>query len=282
MKRTLPVILITAVLVTSCSFFRLALRYSEWVLVREVSRVFELNDLQRAKIKSFTHEELNWLKKVWLPDFIRDARELTDRWQDGLSVADHQWFDADLIGLRIKLGDHGIAGFAQIATSFSDKQLDHATIELAERNERWSDLLQLDDKELAVKRRDRLEESTESWYGNLSKEQSKALCPIFGCGRIDVEKILASMQSFQQEFLSKLRTIREPNRLTAVLLEFNRTPVVFLPIEKRSDWLEFRRNQAVRLAQLDALMTTKQRDHAIKKAREMIQDLEWFSRKVEE
>lgn len=277
MRKLLLLVIVSAALVSSCSFLRLALRYAEWMIVRDTVKTFDLDDGQSAKLKTAVKSEIKWIKKEWLPGLITTAQELEQRWTDGLSLDDHLWFEKDWIKRREVLARHGLPKLAPIAVTISVEQLGHAAIAFGKRNEKRGDLLKLDDSALEKKRKVQLEDTMEEWYGKLSDVQILQLCEIFGCGRSDVERIVNSAQLFQGRFLDLLRDERDETRWTATLIEWTNHPALMLPLPKRASWLEFRNGQAQRLARLDRIMTQKQRDHAKEKLHDLVEDLKWFA-----
>lgn len=277
MKKLLLLVVVTAAIVTSCNFFRIGLRYAEWMIVREASKTFDLNDDQRAKLKAITKAEFTWIKQNWIPGVISASQELDQRWADGLSVTDHIWFEKEWVRLRESLGRHALPEIAKIAVTISTEQLGHGAIAFGKRNEKWGDLLKLTDEKLEKKRKAQLEDSIEDWYGGLTDIQIGKLCEIFGCVRKDVERILDGSLSFQGSLLELIRDERDEKKWSAKIIEWTVHPELMLPVTKRSSWLEFRKEQPQRLARLDEMMTLKQRSHAREKLRELIEDLKWFT-----
>lgn len=276
MKRIVALAILLVVFVSSCSVLRTVLRYADWMLVREANKIFDLDDSQKSKLKAATSSELIWIKKSWVPDLIALAKNVDKRAADGFDEADHIWVEQEWIQLRVALIQHVIPHLAPIAVTITSKQLEHAKKAFRERGKKSEDLLKLSDEKLQVKRASKLEDGVEDWYGDLTDKQEDTLCRIFACDRKDLERMLLHNTSFQDALIALIAEERDPEKWSEKAILWAKKPESVLAEPVKSTWLAFRKEQPKKLAELDAIMTQKQRDHAREKLRGMIEDLVWF------
>lgn len=276
MKRLGSFFIIIVLMTCSCSVLRIALRYADWMIMREATKVFDLDDTQKAKLKSATTSELAWLKQAWVNEAIAFGEAVEERVADGLDEADQRWIDQESIRLRVKLAEHVLPALAPIAVTITPAQLTHAKQEFEKKNEKLNAQLALSDERLIAKRADKVEDGIEDWYGRLSDDQEATLCKIFDCSRKELERLVNTTNAFQDALLDLIANEHDPKKWTEKTIAWAAHPETVLNDSRRVTWLEFRKEQPLRLAKVDALMTKKQRDHAREKLRGLIEDLKWF------
>lgn len=277
MKRLIALTLLIVTLVSSCSVLRVALRYADWMIVREANKVFDLDSSQKSKLKIVVDTELSWIKKNWVPELIALARQIDKKAIDGLDESDHIWLDKEWVKLRTRLAEHVVPSLAPIAVTINSEQLVHAKKEFKDRNKKWTDQAALSDQKLVAKRRSKVVENIEDWYGNLSDKQEEQLCEIFRCDRKELERLMASTNAFQDALIDLIANERDPKKWSAKAILWAAEPQSVLVEPHKSEWLAFRKEQPKRFAALDAMMTEKQRLHAREKLKSTIDDLEWFA-----
>jgi hypothetical protein len=217
-----------------------------------------------------------WLRQEFSPRLVLLLKELNVRWVDGLDEADTSWFFEKTRLMRIDLTEKVVDEVSPIATTFTQEQLGYASKHFSKKNEKWSDLLQLSDDELAHKRSQKLNDTAESWYGDLTELQRESLCEIFGCRRADITSFLEYSLDWQGELLALLRDTTEPKQFAGMVRAWARDPVRMIPPLRRNSWLANQNQSAKRLARFDLKMTESQRTKAIKKLQKYSEDLNSF------
>ena len=204
------------------------------------------------------------------------ANTVDQKSADGLDESEQIWLDQEWANLRTTLVQHVIPELAQIAVTLTPAQLEHAKKEFKERNKKWEDLIELTDEKLRAKRASKLKDSIEDWYGDLTDKQAEDLCKIFACDRADLQRLIGNTNAFQDALIDMIATERDPKIWSEKAILWAAKPESVLVEPQKSSWLAFRKEQPRKLAEVDAMMTKKQRDHAREKLRGMVDDLIWF------
>ena len=259
---------------TSCSFLRVGLRYFDWFLVREATKTFNLTDSQKATFRELILKNGVWIRKSWTPNIVDLLEKLEPRAELGLTASDLNAFVLTAKALRAELAQRVAIELASLSLSLTQEQLQHAAGAFSVRNERFTDLLKLTDDRLKTKRRTKLLDSVEDWFGDLSSSQEEDVCRIFGCDRLSIERSLEWATVSQKYFLEIISTSKEPAALASLLVQWSRSSL--MPESKQKSWDAEQDAWIERIVALDQIMTPTQRRKSRLKIAEIREDLHWF------
>ncbi|MCX6124974.1 MAG: hypothetical protein NTV34_09540 [Proteobacteria bacterium] len=124
------------------------------------------------------------------------------------------------------------------------------------------------------KRRAKLLESVEDWYGQVSSSQEDDVCRIFGCDRLSVVRSLEWARLSQEYLLNTVSSSKDPAALASLMVLWSRTSL--MPESKQKGWLTEQDLLIGRIAALDQIMTPAQRRKSRLKIAEIREDLQWF------
>ncbi len=261
-------------LTSGCTLYRLALRYFDWVVVTETDSLFDLTNQQKAELKRLILTELPWIKQEIVRPIATGLLTFESKVESSPSVDDFiQLFSLakeQRIYLVSRLGSH----IAKQASTLSIDQIIHAEKELKEKNEKWTDLLELSDDKLYKKRRKKLISNLESWYGHLTDEQDELVCDIFMCTRSHIEISLSWSQRSVDYFIESLKEKRTKEIFITEVLRWSQDGVV--PPESTVHWREFSQKWPERAWMFHTTTSPAQRKHFRQKLEDIRGDLEWF------
>lgn len=265
---------IGVLLASGCSRTQMAYNHFDWFLVNRIDHFFTLTSSQQTYLEQKTSLLQAWHRHQELPLLVDTLRELKIRTKDGLSREDIDWIDSAQSGFWRRLLEHGLLDFSRFLATVKPEQVAHLQQSMAERNEFLIRQTQMTEEELKADILDWLYGFLEDWYGELNEDQHQQIAAWV---RPDAEWIairLEHRKTFQEDFAHLLKSRPQEKAVYQWLIERvvqpeNRWDPEF---KKRSDakWEEWKDI----FYRADALMRTQQRQHALDRLEDYLEDFE--------
>ncbi len=265
---------IGVLLASGCSRTQMAYNHFDWFLVNRIDHYFTLTSSQQTYLEQKTSLLQAWHRHQELPLLVDTLRELKIRTKDGLSREDIDWIDSAQSGFWRRFLEHGLLDFSRFLATVKPEQVAHLQQSMAERNDFLIRQTQMTEEELKADILDWLYGFLEDWYGKLTEDQHQQIAAWV---RPDAEWIairLEHRKTFQKDFAHLLKSRPQEKAIYQWLIERviqpeNRWDPEF---KKRLDakWEEWKDI----FYRADALMRTKQRQHALDRLEDYLEDFE--------
>lgn len=267
--------------VTGCSRFLYKKAYdnADQILLNRIDHYFNLRSDQEETVQTIITLTHQWHRKSELPRYVSTLTAIQQTITDGWNEEEVRWLMREVKQHRKRLIDRQIPDAAKFLATVSDEQIDHLQMRFDESNEKLRERAQLPRDERFAERIERVLENCETIFGQLSYEQRKRITALTRTLPETTPARLKYRQTFQRRFIQLLR--RRPSakeiesRLTRWLLQdqFDLSPHY---AEKMRAW---ERTFINMLVGLDAIMTRENKQHAVQKLSEWIEDFRELSRR---
>lgn len=152
--------------VTGCSTFSFFFERLPWLSSWQMSRMFDLDDEQEAKVEEVAERMKVWFKTEGFPDLLADLEPELEQWRIAPS-------SAQIAGLFNVLEQHNSLFLSELAPQLApvvitlrEENLSAFEVYLNEKTEDWFESLEsVEDKQ------DSRVERLENWFGDLSDDQ---------------------------------------------------------------------------------------------------------------
>jgi hypothetical protein len=281
MGRCRLTLLLLVVLIAGCSALRLGYRQADTLLAWRANEYFDLNPLQKHEFDVRLERLLVWHRYEQLPEYAAFIDTAIKKAQPGLKGEDVAWFvDGFKARYRI-IVNRGAADAAEMLATLAPEQIVALQKRWDKDNHKFVSENELDGS-VEKRKRARLKKTLSQivdWTGSLSSEQEQKIAALLDAVPLIEHLRHADRIRRQQEFLQllKLRTNQREFRpkLQAWLLdwEHGRTP----EFEKLSNEVYARRIEFY--VAVDKLLTPRQRQHALHRLQEYVDDCRTLSEK---
>ena len=269
----LPVItLIAALAVSSCTFRKLLLNNADWLAMRQIDSFFDINSKQRKQINPEVKATVAWVKSEKFPELSALLTEMKKAWELGITAEKLAEFDVRISAFRVEIVNQIATPAGVFLASLSDDQIKHLEQELADSNKRLEKLVAMTPEEFASKRRDRVLENLEEWFGDLSKGDGEKLINVVGVNRDRVVTHLEGRRVSQKTFVDFLRTRPTPEAISAQLKLWADQPETMRGAYA-DRYISWRKESQMTLLEIDKAITPEQRFLSLQRMQEFIRDL---------
>ena len=128
-------LLLTLLLLSSCSKTQIAYRFSDWFLLERVDRYFQITHSQEEFLEEKLEHLLSWHRTHELPDIIVTLTEFHKRYQDGLDPEDLDWLADDDRRYFRRFFLKAVPDFSRFLTTLDESQIRHLNTQLEKKNE---------------------------------------------------------------------------------------------------------------------------------------------------
>jgi len=259
-------------LVSSCSKTQIAYKFSDWFLLERVDHYFQITPSQEEYLEERLEHLLSWHRTHEMPEIISTLTEFHERYRDGLDMADLDWLSDDHRSYFKRFFRKAVPDFSQFLATLDDSQIRHFKTQLKKKNDFLIKQANMTDEELKANTREWFVELLEDWFGDLNREQKTSIHGWLTGERKWVLAKLENRRKFQKDMVALLKEHQTEKEIEAQLTvwiekpESRWTPEFKNQIDKKMAlWKEL-------LFKVDAIITPVQRNHALEKIQEYIDD----------
>ncbi len=270
------IVFLCSILFTSCSLYRLGLHYFEFIATREVAKVFDLSSSQKSDVRKVIDQNMLWLKKEWLTDYLNVLNGFHDQWSDGLSSDEITVLFERTQQQRTLFVAKIAPQFMPIVNGLNATNREAASEYFTERQQKQVDALAKNEASFRKFRKTKLVESVAWWYGKLNEEQQERLCSIFDCGKGPTQVFLNRSKIANTFFLESIANIPVDLIWVQKMVSWSQNPKsLYDDYPEYQTQLDFKLT-ASKISAMDQVMSSEQRSVAQRKLKELIDDLTWF------
>jgi hypothetical protein len=259
-------------LFSSCSKTQIAYKFSDWFLLERVDHYFEITPSQEEFLEEKLEHLLSWHRTHEMPEIIITLTEFHERYRDGLDPADLDWLSDDHRSYFKRFFRKAIPDFSRFLATLDDSQIQHFKAHLKKKNDFLIKQANMTDEELKTDTREWFVELLEDWFGDLNREQKASIHGWLTGERKWVLAKLENRRKFQKDMVALLKERQTEKEIETQLTvwiekpESRWTPEFKEQIDKKiALWKEL-------LFKVDAIITPTQRNRALEKIQEYIDD----------
>ena len=172
------IIVFFCLLISSCSLRHFVVGHLDWFAMRQLDSYFDLTSEQYEAFDEKMKSHLRWFQKTKAPMLTAELLVI-ERAKDPLSKEYlKSLFQEKLRGLYLDVVDHVAEDAARLFKQLDPEQLAHLEEKVMERSKKYSDLMDLNEKEYLEEYADLQEKSIdrmENWVGSLSEAQKNKM-----------------------------------------------------------------------------------------------------------
>ncbi len=270
--KSIVFLFLTLLLIAGCSKTRIVYKFSDWFLLERVDHYFQTTPSQEVFLEEKLEKLLAWHQTHELPEIIITLTQFHKRYQDGLDPADLDWLSDDHRSYFKRFFLKAVPDFSPFLASLDDNQIQHFKTQLGKKNDFLIKQINMTDEELATDTRKWFIELLEEWFGDIHEEQRKRIHAWLTVDREWIVSKLESRRKFQKDMVALLlahKTEKEIETQMTVWIEKPEsrwTPEFKDRIDQRmAFWKEL-------LLKVDALLTPTQRNRALGRIQDYIDD----------
>ena len=240
----------------------------------QIDSYFDLNGKQDDWLEKRLKVHFAWHRSEELEDYIEFLKQVQVHGGDGLTLAELKEGNEILFKFQNRIAERIIPDTALFLSTTHEFQVEHLEKEMLEENMEFEESRKKSRDRQANERLKSLLDTLEDWLGDLSDDQIREITRLHGqwngSQRASTDNWIKRRKKTQKSFLALLRGNPETVKLEAWLRNWLRSwtdPAD--PVEKDRRNRRIRRNMR-RILQIDALLTTKQRQHAVTELQDWI------------
>lgn len=268
------IILLWLFAIAGCSSIKLGYDYADWYLVYRIDSFFDLNQEQEDFLNPRIDAFHAWHRKHELPRYILFLKETKSRFKDGLISEDITWIRSEYKKLRDSSANKLSWDTATFLSSVTEEQIQRMEGKLAERNAKVRGELELSEKELKAKYAENFFNTLDEWFGDLTDYQRRKIQALIELDKQALENDLNHQIAKQKKFAHLLREYKRPEEIEVRINEWFLKPEL-LRTPQYQQLVEHRVSKGRRLLMVfDGMILPRQREHALEKLQNYIDDLE--------
>lgn len=259
-------------LISSCSKTQIAYKFSDWFLLERVDHYFEITSSQEEFLEEKLAHLLFWHRTHEMPEIIATLIEFHERYQDGLDPADLDWLANDHRNYFKRFFHKAVPDFSRFLATLDDSQILHFKTQVEKKNDFLIKQANMTDEELKANTREWFVELLEDWFGDFNPKQKDSIHDWLTGEKKWVLTKLENRRKFQKDMVALLEEHQTEKDIEAQLTvwienpESRWTPELKDQIDKKMNlWKEL-------LFKVDAIITPTQRNRALAKIQEYIDD----------
>lgn len=204
-------ILSLAVAMISCSLVKTAYNNAPALIAWRLDDYFNFNEAQKAILKPALHDLHAWHRKHELPRYVSLLNDISHDLSHDVSAATACQRIESIKSHVQTLQAHITPIIVDIATTLSDKQLQHLQKKLEKRRQEWKEeWWQETIEEQREVRLEKSQEFAEKVYGDLNENQINLLKQAIARHAIDPAMLYAEMLRRDEDALTILKALRDP------------------------------------------------------------------------
>ncbi len=271
--------LLVTVTLSGCGAVKLAYDHGETFAMFWIGRYIDLDSQQEILVRERLQGFIEWHRRTQLPDYVMLARSLQSEAAAGITSAEQAALEADLRERGYRALNRALPDLADIALSLRVEQLGKMRDKFADNDREYrEDFIEVSSARRNRDRADKWRERIEYWYGDLTAQQRATLDALSDAQPIDPAVALAERQSREADSLAVLTRIAQtrPSRGEAIqqLAALARRLEVSPDARRRAYLESVRASNSAIFVQMANLMTTEQRQFAVKRLGDWISDMQ--------
>lgn len=267
---------------SGCALIKVGYRNGDRVGMFMIDRYFDLTDEQEAFVKPRLHQLLVWHRRTQLPDYIAFAQDLQKKAMTPIVAADVAALDDGARRRITTMVDRALPDLADLALRLTPDNVKALQKRFAADDEKWrGENMKGDVERQKEARYDKTLERTEEWYGRFSREQRATIRQLSDARPFNNDLVLGERRRRQQQIV---------DLLTRVVAEKPAKEVVMQRLKAYADGFEHSADPDKRAfldgyhratdemnAAIHDLATTEQRQHAVRRLQDWIDDFRSLS-----
>lgn len=266
--------LLTGLLILSgaCTF-KMTYRYADWLALWQIDHYFDLTQMQKEFLSKRLESVLARHRQRSLPKYERVMTQIREKFGNGLTEGDVDWFFAAYEELRDELFELFAADGADFLRSVDNEQLRYLEKTLSKSDEEIKTRLQENTELRLAKRAESSVDWLEDWLGPLTPEQGHEIRQWSVALPDTLEAWLEYRQHRQETFLRLIADVQSGEGEANMLREWLLLPYKDAPPR----YLEAREQMRIGVSHMalsiDRMMTKAQRRHVLEELETIIEDL---------
>ena len=259
--------------VSGCSTGKLIYNYGDEMVSWQLDNYFDLTSKQEEWIEERMRLHLDWHRKQELPRYRDFLIEVQNRSTDGLTMKELDEGYARLDQKRLRTMERLVPDAASFLAGISPEQINTLEKKMTEDNQEMEEDLESVEK-LYRERQERFWEQMEDWFGDFSEDQQSKINRLhteWFSGPLDpLAARLERRRKSQLRFIAEMRSSPSKTEIEKGL----RLSVINWTGETESAKRARIMRNKKRILQVDKLLTTEQRMHAVRELDEWIKILD--------
>ncbi len=272
-------VLAAALLLQACSALRLGYGNADSLGRWWIDQYVDLSPEQDALTRDGLARLHAWHRRTQLPDYANLLRQARGLATGRMTGADAMTLTDALIRRLRTVTDQALPDAADLLATLTPAQIDRMSARLTERTADFAKDLKLAEGDAAQRRArlKRLVERAEYWFGDISDEQQAAIRRLVDAQPTGAQFWYEERLRRQRDWLELVRRIQaeKPSRERSLALLRDYTERFDLPTDpaRRATAIALRKSAAELTANVQALTTPAQREHARQKFDDLIREL---------
>ena len=266
---TLVLAILLSTLLLSACMVRVAYNNADWLLAWQLDSSFDLTRSQKDFLKGPLGDHLRWHRETELTKTIAFLHDTQAAVAGGITKNKLEDTVAEFTTLRNTLATHLADDSAEFFAQVSDEQVEYLQNTLKKSNKDWEKRLALPPRKRSAERTERILDIVTDWIGPLSSAQEQQLTPSIESIPDVLEIWLTQTKVRQHQFAELVRAARA-DRAAA-----RNAFIAWIGAEDMPAELAAHRTAMYDLIiEIDRQCTQKQREHAVRKLQNWIDDLQ--------
>ena len=280
--RTIGLAALVAVSIAACGLVKTGYRNGDTVGLFMINRYLDLSGEQKDFVKPKLRALLAWHRSTQLPDYTTVATELQRKAPQSITASEVGALGDQMRKRAYATVDHALPDLADLALRLTPANIKALQDKFAEDDEKFRDEnLRVSIEKQQQARYEKTLERVEEWYGRFSRDQRMQIRQLSDVRPLDNEILLAERQRREGDVIALLNRVQRerPSREAVVAMlksltdRFEDSPVP----ERRAFTQSLRVATAEMNAQIHNLATPQQRQKAVAKIQEWIDDFRSLS-----
>ncbi len=260
---------------SGCSTTQIAYNYADWLLIHRIDYYFGVTKMQNRFIKQRLTKHFAWHRQNELPLYAHFLVMLKAKAQDGLTQEELDWAFDSVDARLLELFSRLLPDTAFFLSSLHPDQIDYFERKVIKPYQEKREKSAEEIKKRLEERADKIIDKMEDWFGNLSKAQEKQITRLtFSLPDIK-EDWAAYRQMKREELIRFLREKPSSSEIQALLKAWVIAPSY--PVESQAKFENMADATKALILQIDPLITPKQRQKALKRLEDYIEDFRTLS-----
>ena len=277
MKKSLFIIIAFVLFNCGCSSVNLFYRHADWYLQHKIDGYTSFNARQEESIHQEISSYLDWHRKYALPEYIIFLQNLngTAQYDDQLKVEEITLLRARLMNLYRKSLVPAIRPAAEILSSLDRRQIRELGDNLAEENKKQKlEVLDMGRDAYLDKRAYKTLDFLEELVGNLSREQRQKIREMSRRLPLVRDIYIEQRETNQGRLIKLLRDHAGADRIASFMSLWMLTPDATRTAQQQRDIKAFETASDEMIANIQAMLTIRQKAHLHKKISYYIDELQ--------
>ena len=277
MKKSLFIIIAFVLFNCGCSGVNLFYRHADWYLQHKIDGYTSFNARQEESIHQEISSYLDWHRKYALPEYIIFLQNLngTAQYDGQLKVEEITLLRARLMNLYRKSLVPAIRPAAEILSSLDSRQIRELGDNLAEENKKQKlEVLDMGRDAYLDKRAYKTLDFLEELVGNLSREQRQKIREMSRRLPLVRDIYIEQRETNQGRLIKLLRDHAGADRIASFMSLWMLTPDATRTAQQQRDIKAFETASDEMIANIQAMLTIRQKAHLHKKISYYIDQLQ--------